>query len=152
MSFIQNEIPIEENIVNDGFFPDVDVASFRDGIRVDDSVTAPRARYALTLAVIRVGQDLGAWRAEQVAAGFDSLGAVPAPAIDNRSIKEIDYFEAVFSWAKGQLLETYVDIDTTVLAADKSLSKAEAADTFKRRAFEAVRRILGEKRTSIELI
>ncbi|MGD7258397.1 head completion/stabilization protein, partial [Ralstonia pseudosolanacearum] len=74
--------PGGQPIGNDGFFPDIDVDQACAAMRLDGTVTPERLRAALVDAALSVNDELAAWKAQQLAAGFTELGAVPGQWID----------------------------------------------------------------------
>lgn len=139
-------------ILNDGFFPDIDLAQIRLLANISPSITAPALRGALVAAMITVGYDLADWAARQQAAGHAALEDVPAPRIDGASVYVQQYRRAVGLYAKAELIERLRDFDTTA-AGGKDLSElGETIGDLRRDALHAVRDILGRPRTAIELI
>ena len=152
MSFMPNEAPAPAPITSDGFFPSIDPAAFRVSVRIEDAITDDAMRHALVLAVTRANIDLEEFRDAQQLSGHSTLSEVPAAMVDGNSALVFDYQEAVYSHAKSTLLAQYEDTDTTVLADATTEVKGVAADDFRRRYFEAIRRIIGKPRATIELI
>ncbi|HET9510009.1 MAG TPA: head completion/stabilization protein [Sphingomonas sp.] len=144
--------PPEAPIANDGFFPDVPPAVTRDQYRIRDNVTPARLRKALVGAIITVGNQLGAFRDEQMAAGHATLAAVPAPQIDGQSRFELLYARAVGAYAKAELVEAYRDIDTTTAGQRQAEEMEPSIVELRRDALHAIRDILGRPRMRSELI
>lgn len=152
MTFIPNETPAPEPITSDAFFPDIDPVAFRAGVRIEDAIRDDALRNSLVLAVTKANLDLEEYRTAQQLAGYSALSQVPAQIVDGISSKVFDYREAVYSHAKATLLTQYDDTDSTVLADSTTEKKGVSADDFRRRYFEAIRRIIGKPRATIELI
>ncbi len=139
-------------IANDGWFPDLALATFRSQMRLRASVTVARQRDAVLNAIIWAGDNLAPWQIEQVAAGAASLAAVPAPVLGGESRLIILYRQAVFAWAKAELVERYRDVDTTA-AGQRDVDDLDSSTTELRRdAIHAIRALLGRNRTDVELI
>ena len=139
-------------IVNDGWLPDIDLATLRKEIRVLGVVTAERLRAAALGAAITVGNDLVAWQAARMAEGHVSLVAIPAPILDGRSTKVILYARAIACFAKAELVERYRDIDTTVDGDRNADALDQTPDDLRRDGRHAIRDLVGRGRTTVELI
>ncbi len=144
--------PAELPIVNEGFFPDVDQADARVALRLKDGTTPERLRRALIGAIITVNDQLAGWRRDQVAAGYLTLAAVPAPMIDGKSRLLLLYARAITSYAKAELVETYRDVDTTGAGQRKVEETEPSIGELRRDGLHAIRDMLGETRTNVELI
>jgi hypothetical protein len=143
---------VDAPIVNDGWFPDIDLATLRREIRVRESVTPERLRAAALGAALTVGNDLVAWQAARIAEGHASLGAVSAPVLDGRSAKVILYARAIACFAKAELVERYRDIDTTADGNRKADALDQTPDDLRRDGRHAIRDLLGVDRVTVELI
>lgn len=152
MTFIPDEEEAPEPITSDPFFPNIDPAAFRTSVRIEAAISYDALRHSLVLAVTRANLDLEDFRVTQMASGYSTLSQVPSNIVDGFSALVFDYQEAVYSHAKATLLAQYEDTDTTVLADATTEVKGVAADDFRRRYFEAIRRIIGKPRATIELI
>lgn len=144
--------PASTPIANDGFLPDIDVASFREVARIRDAVTAPRAREALIGAMIATARDLAPWVAARRAEGAEALTDVAAPTIDGQSILINAYRRAIFCYAKADLVEGYRDVDTTQAGQRRAEDLDGTPGELRRDAIHAIRDILGVGRTAVELI
>jgi len=142
----------ETPIANDGWFPDVDLASLREAMRLRDSVTPTRLRNAALNAIITVGDQLVAWQGKQAAAGYASLGTVPAPTLDGKSRLVQLYARAIGAYTKADLVERYRDVDQTA-AGQRSVGELDSSvEELRRDGLHAVRDIKGVTRTFVELI
>jgi hypothetical protein len=139
-------------ITNDDFFPAINPNTFRDLMRTDSSVTNPRIRQALIDAMGKVNSDLESWKNDQVDQNHSDLSQVPAQQIDNKSTHEHDYQRAVFCLAKADISERYQDYDSTASGSTRAEDMEGTIDDYKRQARFAIRRILGQPQSTIELI
>ncbi|WP_298808337.1 head completion/stabilization protein [uncultured Sphingomonas sp.] len=147
-----DDAPPAALIVNDGFFPDVDPAAFREQLRVRESVTDPRAREALIAAIMGVGRDLATWSVTQRASGHTRLADVPAPKIDGTSRLELLYRRAVFTLAKAELVERYRDVELTPRGDRKAEDLDPSVSELRRDSLYAIRDMLDVTRVAVELI
>jgi hypothetical protein len=139
-------------VTNDGWFPDVDPAEVKNEQRIPDGITAPRLRSAIIAAIITVGNELADWQGRQLAAGYRSLAAVPAPRLDGQSRNVLLYQRAVAAYAKADLVERYRDVDFTGAGQRDADAVQPSIGELRRDAIHAVRDILGRSRTDVELI
>jgi hypothetical protein len=142
----------EPVIVNDGFFPDIDPASFASEMRVRDGVTPARRRRALIDAIITVGNQLTDWRDKRLLGGIPTLEQVASPKIDGESRLVQLYRTAVYAEAKAKLTERYRDTDITKAGKDDVEDLTPSIGELRRDAIYAVRDILGVGRVAVELI
>lgn len=155
MSFITTS-PLPETVTtiisNSTFWPDIDLSQLRDAVRIDGTVTDNRLTHAVINAISSVNRDLSDWRQAQKAAGATSLNDVEAEEINGESELKQLYLRAVYATTKANLIERYRDYDATG-DGHKSADKLElSADDLYRDARFAIRDIIGETHTTVELI
>lgn len=142
----------EAIVTNDGWYPDIDPASLRAHIRIRDTVTPDRLRVAIVGAIITVNRQLTGWKAAQLAAGHDTLAAVPANLVDGKSQVVQLYAAAIAAAAKVELVERYRDVDLTA-AGQRQVDELEPSiGELRRDMIHAVRDLRGEGRTVVDLI
>ena len=139
-------------IVNDGWFPDIDPAMFKEQQRIRDNVTPARMREALISAILAVRSDLRAWAAGHRSAGSARLEAVQADRIDNTSELVLLYRRAIFTRAKAEVVERYRDVDLTKDGERKAEDLDTTVGELRRDSIHAIREMLGVTRTTVELI
>lgn len=156
MNFLANPpapTPAEEPVlINDGWFPDIDLAKMRATARLDGTVTPDRLRYSTLQAVLSINIELAAYKGAQQLKGHAKLADVPAPQVDGKSAQIARYLRAVYSYVQADLVERYRDFDTTG-AGDKAADKLELrGDDLRRDVRWAISDFLGIRRTTVELI
>lgn len=139
-------------VSNDGWLPDVDLASLRAGYRIRDVVTPERLETAVVGAMLAVRADLREWIAARRAEGATSLGNVPADSIAGQSVLVLAYRRAIGAYTRAELIEGYRDTDLTGRGERKVDELDPSVDELRRDALHAIRDILGVGRTSVELI
>jgi hypothetical protein len=149
--------PTPALIINDGFFPDIDPAMFREQHRIRDAVTPARAREALIAAILTVYRDLSGFALAHRAAGTLRLADVrfpdgSLPMIDGTSTLVLLYRRAVFTAAKAEVVERYRDVDITGAGQRKAEDLEPSVGELRRDSLHAIRDILQVGRTCIELI
>ena len=140
------------DILNDGFFPNVSASRFMATMHIDPDLDGEVISRTLLVAMSRTNRELRTYKANKLECGFPELSDVNDAQINGQNELEFHYEEAVFSYAKAQLSETYADTDTTVIAQAKTDLKEESADRFFRRHIEAVRFIKGKSRSAVKLV
>ena len=145
--------PAEEtDVINDGFFPNIDPATVREAARIPTSITPARLRAAILGAIMTVEIDLRAFAAASIAAGHASLAAVPAPQLDGQSVQLIRYHRAVALFAKAELIDRHRDFDTTSAGGSQADELTPTIGELRRDAQHSIRDILGQNRTQVDLI
>lgn len=116
MSFVATANPpargAEPAVANDGWFPDIEREQLRKDIRLDGTATVERLAIAVEAAMASVNAELQEWAAEQRAAGHATLADVPAPQVGGKSIKVMQYRNAIYWYVQAALAEAYRDMDT----------------------------------------
>lgn len=155
MSFIVTSpppSPVESSIENAPFWPAIDPTHCRGRMRIDGNTTPERLRAALVEAMGAANAELGAWAADQVAAGYATLGAVPAPSIDGTSLQVHRYHHAVCALAAASLIERYRSTDATNDGHQYADRLELSTDDLRRDARWALADIRGAGRSTVELI
>jgi hypothetical protein len=152
-----DDTPPPAVIINDGFFPDIDPAMFRDQHRIRDAVTPARAREALIAAILTVNGDLSGFARGHRVAGTMTLAAVRSTdgsiaTIDGTSTLVLLYRRAVFTAAKAEVVERYRDTDLTREGARKAEDLEPTVSELRRDSLHAIRDMLSMTRTCVELI
>ena len=144
--------PVEQPILNEEFFPQIDIVVCRARMRIDGTVSPERLRAALVDAMAACNDALAEWAAAQVAAGFTSMADVPAPTIDSISLHLQRYERAVCALAAASLIERHRSFDATNDGHQYADKLESPIDDLRRDAHWAIADILGRARTTVELI
>lgn len=144
--------PETEELINDPFFPDLDLLAFREAMRVDSVTTAQRAKHALYTAMLDVNRRLARWSEDQRNTGYHKLVDVPGKAFQPAGVREHLYKQAVWSLAKACLIERYRDYDTTNSKGKNPELEEDSAADYRRDAAWAISDITGKPRITVELI
>jgi hypothetical protein len=139
-------------VVNDGWFPDIDIDDVRAATKLDGTVTPERLRRAVVDAIATVNADLAQWQAAQIAAGHSDLASVPAKQVDGVSIQVSRYERAVYSLTHADITEQYRGYDSTKSGGQKAESLDGTICQSRRNARWAMNDIRGISRSTIELI
>ncbi|KAF0810444.1 bacteriophage p2 gpl capsid protein [Alcanivorax sp. S71-1-4] len=137
-------------IENDGFFPAIEPEDFRAAMREDKTVPNERLAAVLIEAMISVNRELAPLRTRHP--GAQTLADIDAPHINGESVMLHRYRRAVYAHAKAELLERYVDYDSTNSAQGRGEQKQDTADDQRRNLRWAISDLLGTPRIKVELI
>lgn len=139
-------------ITNDGWFPDLDGAQLRAGLRLDGSVTDARLEVAAVNALIEVNRELSLYRRAREEEGHASLADVPASKLQGESYLVHLYRRAIACSVGAELAERMRDYSATGDGAERAEALTPTADEYRRDARWAIRSILGIAHTTVELI
>ncbi|TDL95687.1 head completion/stabilization protein [Stutzerimonas stutzeri ATCC 17588 = LMG 11199] len=139
-------------ITNDGWFPDLDGAQLRAGLRLDGSVTDARLEVATVNALIEVNRELSLYRRAREEEGHASLADVPASKLQGESYLVHLYRRAIACSVGAELAERMRDYSATGDGAERAEALTPTADEYRRDARWGIRSILGIAHTTVELI
>ncbi|SPJ33416.1 head completion/stabilization protein [Kushneria phyllosphaerae] len=139
-------------ITNNGFWPAIEPAEFREARRLDGTVTPPRVMDALLTAMATINRGLRDWQAQQADAGYRQAQDVPPPSWQPPGIYIALYKRAVFATAHASIVEAYRDFDATASTRERGDLNEYAGDSYRRDASWAVSEILGQSHVIVELI
>jgi len=141
------------SIQNNGFWPDLVPASFREARRLDGTVTPGRIEFALDAALRDVNRQLAAYQAEQVASGVSAAADIPREDWQVAGHHQDLYRQAIYATAHAWLIEQYGDVAATGTRNDNAgEAKLLTADDCRRDARWAISELLGEGHVIAELI
>src|SRR5450830_1666761 len=156
MSFLATTSPPtptnEPTIENDPWFPEIDLGALRAACRLDGTVTVVRLRGAATAAMLSVNRELAAFKLGHIACGHGTLADIPADQVGRSSVLVLHYRRAVYSAVQAELVEEYRDMDTTGKGDKNADAMEPRADTHRRNMRWALSDLLGQPRTTVELI
>jgi hypothetical protein len=138
-----------EDLPNHPFWPKINPDDFRELMRVDGTVTAPRVKHALIEATAYINGQLRDWRWIQETKGILRLTDVPD---EEPGRLEHLYRRAIYEWASADLIQRYLRYDATGDAQQRAEPQQLAVDDHRQNSFWAVRDILGLPRSTVELI
>jgi hypothetical protein len=145
--------PPADAVMFDGWWPNMNLTAVRDAIRIDTTVAPDRLRDAVRQAMLDIAAALTAWRAEQEAAGYESLAAVPARImVDGVSDYVLRFNRAVYSVVGADLAERQIGSRLTSAGADRADELSADIDIHTRNVTWAVRDFLGRTRVIAEAL
>ena len=134
------------------FWPVINLNTLRAIMRTDGTITTERLRHAVIDAVAAVNSDLSGWAINRQGDGYTALADVPSESIATESVLVHWYRRAVYSMARANLYERYLDSSATAEAVKDAEPRNLTADDLYRDARFAIRDILGTTHTTVELI
>lgn len=146
---------VEQQIDNDGFWPDLSVSEFQKGYRLPGEYLGEMLVADLTTAMVEVNTDLARAKSTLQAAGLSSLQAasgVMNPAEWSYAYKVMLYKRAVYSRAKASLLTQFATVTRRESAENTGKEAPERADTFLAFSQQAVRSLQGRGRITAALL
>lgn len=151
MPHLQNQLESrQENglIMNDGYFPDIDITNYRNQARLDGTVTETRLKEALIEAIASVNDELKDFKTSSKVAALDEIECI---YINNESILVYRYKRAVHCFATANIYERHAAYDTT---ADEKKMKMlqESINQLRRDAHFAIADIQNHPRIDVELL
>lgn len=105
-------------IANDGFFPDITLSGFLLVERITDEYRTDTIRHALLLAMRQANRDLADTACQWLRVGWLTLADVPCAELGGDNLNLLLYREAVYAWAKCQLLQEYPTMNRKQEAAN----------------------------------
>lgn len=144
--------PEAQTLTNGAFWPNVELLTFVKTYRIPTAHSHPMVEDQLYLAMSDINQQLDVWKAEQMDAGYTTLGDVPAEALGGISYLVRLYQRAVYCAAKAELLPDFATVIRKAEAENLGKEEPERAETFREFSTQAVRQIVGMSAISVELI
>ena len=126
-----NETSEGQVIEADGWFPGIDTAIIRAAIRLGDGAV-PETRLAAAIE----GAIIAGLRASEGIADLESVA--PADMVNGKPRAVLLWQRVVGYYAAAELADTHLDISATDEALDRDAEKRNAADDYRRKAYEAV--------------
>lgn len=143
---------IDQPIVNDGFWPDLDVAEFQRGYRLPAEYLVELLVDGISLAMGEVNVDLARRKAEWQAVGIDNVAKADPMILPERAFMALSYKRAVYCRAKAYLLGQFATVNRRDSAQNQAKEAPETREAFLAFSQQAVRLIQGRSRATAELI
>jgi Fe-S-cluster formation regulator IscX/YfhJ len=146
--------PQGSKVTTPAWWPDIDINAVRATVNLGGSTIAhERLVEAIRFAAIEVIGELTEWQIDQNASGFDTLAAVePQPSIDGEGQFVTLFQRAVTMTAAAELADRNPDLTATRVGFDQQKDRLNMADDFRRSATRAIRAIVGETGTLVDLV
>lgn len=140
-------------VPGDGWFPDIDCNAMRDALRITDQITHRRLIGAIEGGLLTIEGELAFWRATKESEGAASIEDVdPDRMIAGEHRLTLLYTRAVRFSAAAELAELHRDLSATTDGQTRAEPQMLTAEDYRKLATQAVRDMLGQPRTAVELI
>ncbi len=143
---------VEADVALGDFWPPIAPAELRAAQNIDATVPAERLRAVIIEALATAGEELAAWQADQITAGFATLADVPGERVGEKTLHEMRFAWAVGCLVKAMVMERYRNFDATAAGDKKADAMAPAIDDARRDYRWAISAIQGKPRNTVELI
>jgi len=149
MSFSGRDETFDNTVIhNNWFFPALSLGAFNAMYRIDPSYSVDLVIEALTLAMLRINDQLAARVAEWAAAGADALEDVPQSYLgEGESAKKMlvhYYMRAVYALAKSKLLKEYATLTRREKAENTARESDDTEGYYLAESKQALRVLLGK--------
>lgn len=146
---------VDQDIENDGFWPDLSVSEFQKGYRLPAEYLGDMLVADLTMAMIEVNTDLATVKSSLQGAGVSNLEAVAGvatPAEWAYAYKVMLYKRAVYTRAKASLLTQFATVTRRESAENTGKELPERSETFLAYSQAAIRSLQGRGRMTAVLL
>ncbi|MCF5721021.1 head completion/stabilization protein [Pseudomonas syringae] len=143
---------VEQQIENDGFWPDLSVSEFQKGYRLPAEYLLDMLGADLTTAMTEVNADLAKLKARWQGAGVSSVESADTTVLPERTFQAATYKRAVYCRAKASLLTQFATIIRRESAENLAKELPERPETFLAFSQQAVRSLQGRGRITAALL
>lgn len=153
---------LEGTLINDGFFPDLDLKALQKRYQIDSQVTLERLSSMVLSAVILTNRELNTYACSQLKKGYQTLADVPfmtyALALPNQTDSSLSglvhlYETAIFARVQGDLARESSTHRMSVEGKRRQENDYnQVSDDFYRQSVWAVRQIKSKRTTRVRLI
>ncbi|RBH53166.1 MULTISPECIES: head completion/stabilization protein [Pseudomonas] len=142
---------VEQQIENDGFWPDLSVSEFQKSYRLPAEYLVDLLGTDMTTAMIEVNADLARCKARWQAVGINSVESADSRLLPERTFKAATYKRAVYCRTKASLLTQFATVTRRESAENTGKELPERAETFLAFSQQAVRSLQGRGRMTAAL-
>lgn len=121
------------------WFPAIQTDDIRQKVRLGDgAVTADRLSEAAIAGILAARNELRDWQSAQIEAGAATLADVTSETLAGENLAELIWRRIVMFYAAADLLDGHTDVAATDEALDREDEKRDTADSYRRKAYDAV--------------
>jgi len=143
---------VEQQIENDGFWPNLSVSEFQKGYRLPAEYLLDMLGADLTTAMTEVNADLAKLKARWQGLGVSSVESADTTVLPERTFQAATYKRAVYCRAKASLLTQFATIIRRESAENLAKELPERPETFLAFSQQAVRSLQGRGRITAALL
>ncbi|CAI8755437.1 Head protein [Pseudomonas sp. IT-P44] len=143
---------VEQQIENDGFWPDLSLAEFQKAYRLPGEYLVETLVDGLITAVVEVNADLAELKARWQSVGVSSVESADPMVLPERTFQAATYKRAVYCRAKASLLPQFASVTRRESAENTGKEAPERSETFLAFSQAAVRSLQGRGRITAALL
>ena len=143
---------VDQDIENDGFWPDLSVSEFQKGYRLPAEYLGEMLVADLSMAMVEVNTDLAKLKARWQSVGVSSVESADPMVLPERTFQAATYKRAVYTRAKASLLTQFATVTRRESAENTGKEQPERAETFLALSQQAVRSLQGRGRITAMLL
>lgn len=143
---------VEQQIENDGFWPNLSVPEFQKGYRLPAEYVLDMLGADLTTAMTEVNADLAKLKARWQGLGVSSVESADTTVLPERTFQAATYKRAVYCRAKASLLTQFATIIRRDSAENLGKELPDRPETFLAFSQQAVRSLQGRGRITAALV
>lgn len=145
--------PVLVPVCADGWYPEVDLTALRTRTGLDGTWTDARLIPMVREAADAIAGVLAGWRVAREAEGAPSLAAVaPADVLDGTPLAVWRWQAALDCRVRAAVILATRDFDSTKSGHDRADALEATADDWLARSHEALSRLMGRPRATVDLI
>ena len=141
-----------QQIENDGFWPDLDLAEFQRTYRLPGGYLVDMLTADLSLAMYEVNLDLAALQARWKGAGVSNVESADTTVLPERTFQLALYKRAVFTRAKASILRQMPTVTRREVAENSGKEAPEQETTYLAFSNQAIRALQGRGRMTSRLL
>ena len=142
----------EQQIENDGFWPDLSLAEFQKAYRLPGEYLVETLVVGLISAMTEVNADLAKCKSKWQIAGVTSVISADPMVLPERTFQAATYMRAVYCRAKASLLTEFPTITRREIAENTGKEAPERSETFLAFSQASVRSLQGRGRMTAALL
>ena len=143
---------VDQDIENDGFWPNLSVAEFQKGYRLPAEYLGEMLAADLTMAMVEVNTDLAKCKSRWQSGGVTTLETADPMVLPERTFQAATYKRAVYCRAKASLLTQFATVTRRESAENTGKELPERSETFLAFSQAAVRSLQGRGRITAKLL
>ena len=143
---------VEQQIENDGFWPDLSLAEFQKAYRLPGEYLVETLVDGLITAVVEVNRDLAKRKSQWQNVGVTIVESADTTVLPERTFHVATYKRAVYCRAKASLLTQFATVTRREIAENTGKELPERGETFLEFSQQAVRSLQGRGRITAALL
>lgn len=149
--FNGNDLNYQDNpIINDGFWPDINLADFQKQRQVPPDLNNELLTDALLASVAEINLSLESLKKQLMSKGYNTASDVPGAKANEQNALCAQYKKALYARAKADLIGEYTSIVSR--AANSKQENPETKSNLLAEAAFVIRNMKGLKRVTVAMI